>query len=158
MRGMHTNANQFLLDLEQREKLATRIASLKVAYNRVHGYYIEVSRSHADRVPEHYTRRQTLKNTERYITAELKRFEDEVLSSRERALKREKFLYEQLLDELIEELDTLRSCALGLSQLDALVTLAERALTLNYVRPQFTDENRIDIRQGRHPVIEQVQE
>ena len=158
LRSLHTNANQFLLDLELREKLATQIASLKVAYNRVHGYYIEVSRMHADQVPEHYTRRQTLKNTERYITAELKRFEDEVLSSRERALKREKFLYEQLLDELIEELDTLRSCALGLSQLDALVTLAERALTLNYVRPQFTDEDCIDIRQGRHPVIEQVQE
>ena len=158
LRSMHTGASRFLLDLEQREKLATQIASLKVAYNRVHGYYIEVSRVHADQVPEHYTRRQTLKNTERYITSELKRFEDEVLSSRERAMKREKFLYEQLLDELTEELDTLRTCALGLSQLDALVTLAERARALNYVRPQFTDENRIDIRQGRHPVIEQVQE
>ncbi|MYB89858.1 MAG: DNA mismatch repair protein MutS [Proteobacteria bacterium] len=158
LRNMHTDANRFLLDLELREKLATQIASLKVAYNRVHGYYIEVSRTHADQVPEHYTRRQTLKNTERYITSELKRFEDEVLSSKERALKREKFLYEQLLDELIGELDTLRTCALGLSQLDALLTLAERAQALNYVRPQFTDENRIDIKQGRHPVIEQVQE
>ncbi len=157
LRSLYTDASQFLLDLEQREKLDTRIASLKVAYNRVHGYYIEVSRMHTGQVPEHYTRRQTLKNTERYITSELKQFEDEVLSSRERALKREKYLYEQLLDALIEELDTLRDCARGLSQLDVLVTLAERAQSLNYVRPQFTDNHCIDIRQGRHPVIEQVQ-
>ena len=158
LRSLSDNANQFLLTLEQGEKDTTQIPSLKVAYNRVHGYYIEVSRLHVDRVPEHYTRRQTLKNTERYTTPELKDFEDEVLSAKERALKREKYLYEKLLGDLIEELDTMQRYALGLSQLDALVTLAERARTLNYVQPGFTEDNRICIKQGRHPVIEQVQE
>ena len=158
LRSLSNDASQFLLALEQREKLTTQIPSLKVAYNRVHGYYIEIYRIHVDQIPEHYTRRQTLKNTERYTTPELKRFENEVLSSRERALKREKYLYENLLGELIGELDSMRRCALGLSQLDALVTLAERAKTLNYVQPRFTTENCIYITQGRHPVIEQVQE
>lgn len=157
LRNLSSDANQFLVDLEQREKAATQISSLKVAYNRIHGYYIEVSRGQVQKVPEHYTRRQTLKNTERYTTPELKKFEDEVLSARERALKREKYLYEKLLAELIRELDTIQRCARGLAQLDVLATLAERAKTLNYVQPKFTPESCIHIKQGRHPVIEQVQ-
>ncbi len=157
LRNLSNNANQFLIELEHREKEATQISSLKVAYNRIHGYYIEISRSQADQAPEHYTRRQTLKNTERYITPELKKFEDEVLSAKERALKREKYLYEQLLNTLLEELSTIQHCSQGLAQLDVLATLAERAKTLNYVQPMFTDEACINIKQGRHPVIEQVQ-
>lgn len=158
LRSLSDNANQFLVELEQREKAATQIPSLKVAYNRIHGYYIEISRSHVQRAPEHYTRRQTLKNTERYTTLELKKFEDEVLSAKERALKREKYLYEKLLAELIRELDTMQCCARGLAQLDVLATFAERAKTLNYVQPKFTRESCITIKQGRHPVIEQVQD
>ena len=158
LRDLSTNANQFLIELEQREKSATKIPSLKVAYNRVHGYYIEISRGQASQAPEHYTRRQTLKNAERFITPELKKFEDEVLSAKERALKREKFLYEQLLKTLLEELGTIQHCSQGLAQLDVLATLAERAKTLNYVQPKFNNQVSIEIKQGRHPVIEQVQE
>ncbi len=158
LRNLSKNANQFLIELEQREKTATKISSLKVAFNRVHGYYIEISRGQANQAPEHYIRRQTLKNAERFITPELKKFEDEVLSAKERALKREKFLYEQLLKLLLEELTTIQHCSQGLAQLDALATLAERVKTLNYARPKFIEQARIDIKQGRHPVIEQVQE
>ena len=158
LRQMSENANLFLVDLEQKEKDATRISSLKVAYNRVHGYYIEISRSQINQVPEHYIRRQTLKNAERYTTPELKQFEDEVLSARERALRYEKHLYDKLIDRLSRELDTIQDCAQGLAQLDALVSLAERAVTLNYVQPEFTGENCIKITRGRHPVLEQVQD
>ena len=157
LRSLSDNANRFLVDLERQEKATTQIPTLKVSYNRVHGYYIELSRNHVHLVPEHYIRRQTLKNTERYTTPELKRFEDEVLSAKERALRCEKVLYEKLLAELVGELGTIQRCAHGLSQLDALVTLAERAQTLNYVQPKFTGESLISITQGRHPVIEQVQ-
>ncbi|NNC66863.1 MAG: DNA mismatch repair protein MutS [Gammaproteobacteria bacterium] len=157
LRGISTNANQFLIDLEQQEKSATNITNLKVSYNRIHGYYIEIPRSHADRAPEHYTRRQTLKNTERYITPELKKFEDNVLSAKERALKREKYLYDQLLTELNEELAIIQNCSKALAQVDALATFAERAATLNYVQPSFTTDSCIHIKQGRHPVIEHVQ-
>ena len=150
------NANIFLVELEQKEKDATQISSLKVAYNRVHGYYIEISRNQVNQIPEHYIRRQTLKNTERYTTPELKQFEDEVLSARERALRYEKHLYGQLIDRLTGELDTILHCAQGLAQLDALVSLAERAVTLNYVQPKFTKEDCINIAGGRHPVLEQV--
>ncbi len=157
LRNLSSNANQFLVNLEQQEKAATKISSLKVAYNRIHGYYIEISRNQANQAPEHYTRRQTLKNTERYITPELKKFEDEVLSAKERALKREKFLYEQLLLSLLNELNTMQRCSRGLAQIDVLATFAERAKSLNYVQPTFTDKTCIKIKQGRHPVIEQVQ-
>ena len=157
LRDLSSNANQFLIELEQREKTVTQISSLKVAYNRIHGYYIEISHNQADQAPAHYTRKQTLKNTERYITPELKKFEDKVLSAKERALKREKFLYEQLIDTLLNELNTIQRCTQGLAQLDVLNTLAERAKTLNYVQPTFTNETCINIKQGRHPVIEQVQ-
>ncbi len=157
LRSLSDCANQYLVEMEQQEKATTQIPSLKVAYNRVHGYYIEISRNHVHLVPECYIRRQTLKNTERYTTQELKRFEDEVLSAKERALRCEKHLYEKLLADLIKELGTIQRCAHGLAQLDALVTLAERAKTLNYVQPEFTTESSIHIKQGRHPVIEQVQ-
>ncbi len=157
LRNTSINANQFLVDLEQQEKAATNISNLKVSYNRIHGYYIEIPRSHADQAPEHYTRRQTLKNTERYITPELKKFEDNVLSAKERSLKREKFLYEQLLIDLNNELSIIQNCAKALAQTDALATLAERAETLNYTQPNFIEENSLHIKQGRHPVIEHVQ-
>ena len=157
LRAINNNINKFLVDLEQREKTTTQISSLKIAYNSVHGYYIEISRSQAHQVPEHYTRRLTLKNSERFITPELKQFEDNVLSARERALKREKLLYEQLLHTLVKELNTVQRCAQGLAQLDALITLAERAKTLHYVQPVFTDRACVNIKQGRHPIIEQVQ-
>ena len=157
LRSISTNANQFLVELEQQEKNATKISNLKVSYNRVHGYYIEIPRSQSDQVPEHFTRRQTLKNTERFITPELKKFEDNVLSAKERALKRKKYLYEQVLADLLNDLALIQNCAQALAQIDALATLAERAVTLNYVQPNFTEEQVIDIKQGRHPVIETVQ-
>ena len=157
LRSISTNANLFLVELEQKEKNATKISNLKVSYNRVHGYYIEIPRSQSDQVPEHFTRRQTLKNTERFITPELKKFEDNVLSAKERALKREKYLYEQVLADLLNDLALIQNCAQALAQIDALATLAERAVTLNYVQPNFTEEQVIDIKQGRHPVIETVQ-
>ncbi len=157
LRNISTNANQFLIDLEQQEKSNTSIANLKVSYNRIHGYYIEIPRSQAHQAPEHYTRRQTLKNTERYITPELKKFEDNVLSAKERALKREKYLYEQLLADLLNDLAFIQNCAHALAQIDTLATLAERAVTLNYVQPNFTEDNVLNIKQGRHPVIEQAQ-
>ncbi len=157
LRDISTNANQFLIDLEQQEKAATKITNLKVSYNRIHGYYIEIPRSQAAQAPEHYTRRQTLKNTERYITPELKKFEDNVLSAKERALKREKYLYDQLLQNLLNELNLIQNCAKALAQVDALSNLAERAANLNYIQPDFTQENLINIEQGRHPVLEQVQ-
>jgi len=157
LRNISINANQFLIDLEQQEKTATNIATLKVSYNRIHGYYIEIPRSLADQAPEHYTRRQTLKNAERYITPELKKFEDNILSAKERSLKREKFLYDQLLSDLKNELPVIQNCSKALSQADALATLAERAATLNYVQPSFTKDHCLQLKQGRHPVIEQVQ-
>ncbi len=157
LRNTSINANQFLIDLENQEKNATKITNLKVSYNRIHGYYIEIPRSHADQAPEHYTRRQTLKNTERYITPELKKFEDNVLSAKERSLKREKLLYEQFVTELNNDLVIIQNCSQALAQMDALATLAERAAALHFVQPTFTDENHLYIKQGRHPVIENVQ-
>ena len=157
LRNISTNANQFLIELEQQEKTTTNISSLKVSYNRIHGYYIEIPRSQAAQAPEHYIRRQTLKNSERYITPELKKFEDNVLSAKERALKREKYLYDQLLHDLLDDLTLMQNCAKALAQVDALSTLAERANTLNYVQPIFTDDNVINLKQGRHPIIETVQ-
>ncbi len=156
LRALSTNADQFLLDLEARERARTGIAALKVGYNRVHGYYIELGRARADQVPPDYVRRQTLKGVERYITPELKRFEDEVLGSRERALAREKALYEALLATLTESLGPLQASAAALAELDVLVNLALRAEALDWSRPQFTAEPAIEITDGRHPVVEQV--
>jgi len=156
LRALSTNADQFLLDLESRERERTGIATLKVGYNRVHGYYIELGRARADQVPPDFVRRQTLKGAERYITPELKRFEDEVLSSRERALAREKALYESLIATLAESIGPLQSSAAAIAELDVLVNLALRAQALNWSRPAFTAEPLIAIEDGRHPVVERV--
>ena len=156
LRGLSTDADQFLLELEQRERARTGLGNLKVGYNRVQGYYIEVTRAQADAVPTEYVRRQTLKGVERYITPELKRFEDEVLSARERALAREKALYEGLLASLTGHLGTLQATAAGLAALDVLANLAERAATLDWTCPELVEEPVIEIEDGRHPVVEQV--
>lgn len=156
LRELSQHADRFLLDLEERERARTGIAGLKVGYNRVHGYYIELNRQQAEQVPIDYSRRQTLKGVERYITPELKRFEDEVLSSRERALAREKALYEELLGELGRSLAPLQGSAEAIATLDVLANLAERALTLDWSRPHLTDEAVIRIEDGRHPVVEGV--
>jgi DNA mismatch repair protein MutS len=156
LRGIATNADQYLLDLEAREKERTGISTLKLGYNRVHGYYIEISKGQAGKAPDEYTRRQTLKGAERYITPELKAFEDKVLSVRERALNREKQLYEGLLDRLLDVLPELLTTAAALAELDVLVCFAERAMALNLSRPDFVDEPCIDINGGRHLVVEQV--
>ena len=156
LRDLSEHGDQFLLDLEQRERARTGIPALKVGYNRVHGYYIELGRAHADKVPDDYQRRQTLKGTERYITPELKRFEDQVLSARERALAREKALYDELLGLLREVLAPLQATASAIATLDVLCCLAERAEALDWTRPRLTGEMLIDIEDGRHPVVEQV--
>ena len=156
LRAIAENADQFLLDLEVREKSNTGIPTLKLGYNRVHGYYIEISKAQAHKAPDSYIRRQTLKAAERYITPELKEFEDKVLSARERALTREKLLYDRLLDQLIEALSALQKTAGGLAELDVLVCFAERAVSLRLCRPQITDEPCIEISGGRHLVVEQV--
>jgi DNA mismatch repair protein MutS len=158
LRGLSENASEFLLAYEQEQKEKTRIPSLKVGYNRVHGYYIEVTHTHQQLVPPEYTRKQTLKAAERYITAELKTFEDQVLSSRERALAREKHCYNQLLQQLLEALDPLQDMASRLSRLDVLCAFAERAERLDLVRPELTRRDGLRIKGGRHPVVEQIQE
>ena len=158
LRGLSENASTFLLAYERQQKEATGIPSLKVGYNRVHGYYIEVTHAHQQLVPAEYTRRQTLKAAERYITEELKAFEDKVLSSRERALAREKQCYAELLERLLDDLEPLQRMAADLARLDVLCGLAERAERLDLVRPQLTDEPGIEIVAGRHPVVEQVQD
>lgn len=158
LRQLATHADQFLIDLEAREREASGIPTLKVGYNRVHGYYLEVSKGQTSKVPVHYTRRQTLTTAERYITEELKTFEDKVLSARERSLAREKELYEALLDTLNESLEPLRRCATALAELDVLAGLAERALALDWCQPVMSDEPGIQIEAGRHPVVEAVRD
>ncbi len=158
LRQLAEHADQFLVDLEQREKAATGIATLKIGYNRVHGYYIEISKAQSDKAPTHYTRRQTTKNAERYITEELKAFEDKVLSARERSLMRERALYEQLLDTLAADLTRLRDAAGAIAELDVLANLAERAETLDWCAPELDDAPGIHIEAGRHPVVERVRE
>lgn len=154
LRDIQTNCDDFLLDLEGREKARTGITNLRVQFNKVHGFYIEVTQGQLDKVPDDYRRRQTLKNAERYITPELKAFEDKALSAQERALAREKWLYEQLLDELQPFVPALTRLARALASLDALCALAERSLTLNWTAPLFVKEPCIEITQGRHPVVE----
>jgi DNA mismatch repair protein MutS len=151
---LRENTGDFLVQLENRERRDTGIANLKVKYNRVHGFYIEVSRSQADAVPDRYIRRQTLKNAERYVTAELKEHEDKVLSAREKSLAREKKLYNELLVTLGPELTSLRKCARAVAQLDVLNNFAERAVTLDMAEPELCDQPGITIRAGRHPVVE----
>lgn len=158
LRRLSTNADQFLVDLELREREASGIPSLKVGYNRVHGYYLEISKAQAARAPTHYTRRQTLTGAERYITEELKAFEDKVLSARERALARERLLYEGLLDALNEHLASLKRCAAALAELDVLAAFAERAQALDWSRPRLLETPGIHIERGRHPVVEAVRD
>ncbi len=158
LRRLSTNADQFLIDLEARERANSGIATLKVGYNRVHGYYIEISKGQADKAPVHYSRRQTLTNAERYITEELKNFEDKVLSARERALSREKLLYEGLLDTLGERLEPLKRAAAALSELDVLAGFAERAQALDWTQPELETGACLRIERGRHPVVEAVRE
>ncbi len=158
LRQLSTNADRFLLDLEAREREASGIATLKVGYNRVHGYYIEISKGQADKAPTHYTRRQTIKGAERYITEELKGFEDKVLSARERSLMRERALYEELLDLLGARLGALKSAAAAIAELDVLAALADRAHALDWSEPELVDAACIRIERGRHPVVEQVRD
>ena len=158
LRRLSTHADQFLVDLEARERESSGIATLKVGYNRVHGYYIEISKGQADRAPVHYTRRQTLTGAERYITEELKAFEDKVLSARDRSLSREKFLYEALLDSLNGVLEPLKRCAAALSELDVLAAFAERAQALDWSRPELVEAPCLRIERGRHPVVEAVRD
>ena len=154
LRHIRDDASQFLLDLEQRERERTGVSTLKVGYNRVHGYFIEISRSHHIDVPTEYVRRQTLKNAERYITPELKGFEDQVLSANERALALEKSLYDELFDKIMPDLPALEMSASAFAELDVLANLAERAETLDYIAPNFSDRAGIVIEAGRHPVVE----
>ncbi len=154
LRGIQTHCGDFLLALEARERARSGITTLKVEYNRVHGFYIEVSAAQSAHVPDDYRRRQTLKNAERYITPELKAFEDKALSANDRALAREKWLYEQLLDQLSTYIAPLQHIAAAIAELDVLATFAERATTLNYSAPTFSDEAVLRISKGRHPVVE----
>ena len=156
LRQLSEDAGQVLLEIEVRERTRTGIPNLKVGYNRVHGYYIEISRTQADKAPAEYARRQTLKGVERYITPELKAFEEKILGARERALAREKVLYEGLLDLLAGHLGELQRSAAALAELDVLHTFGERAESLGLSAPAFTDTPGIEIHAGRHPVVEQV--
>jgi len=154
LRGIAAHCDDFLLALEARERTRTAIPNLRVQYNKVHGFYIEVTASHTGKVPADYQRRQTLKNAERYITPELKAFEDKALSAQERALAREKWLYEQVLDSLQAHLAALAALAAALAGLDAVAALAERAQTLDWCAPEFVPYPAIDIEAGRHPVVQ----
>jgi DNA mismatch repair protein MutS len=154
LRALQSNAGEFLVALEARERGRTGIPNLRVAYNSVHGYYIEVTNSHADRVPADYRRRQTLKSAERYITPELKAFEDKALSARDRALALEKSLYQELLERLQGELPLLQKIGRALAQVDVLCSFAATAASRNYVRPHFSDDTGLEIEGGRHPVVE----
>ena len=156
LRGLSQNAGQFLLDLETQERERTGLSTLKVGYNRVHGYYIEISRLQSGQAPTEYVRRQTLKNAERFITPELKAFEDKALSSKSRSLAREKALYETLIEDLATHLPELQSSSDGICEFDVLTCLAERALYLNLRQPSLTTEPGINITQGRHLVVEQL--
>ncbi len=156
LRALSKNANGFLEQLEIREREETGIKTLKVNYNRVHGFYIEISRLQSDNVPVHYTRKQTLKTTERFITDELKQYEDKVLSAKERALALEKSIYEELLQQLQSFLQPLKTCATAIAELDSICCLTERAQTLDYCCPELSDRPGIVIKQGRHAVVERV--
>ncbi|MDC3106041.1 DNA mismatch repair protein MutS [Gammaproteobacteria bacterium] len=154
LRALNSNAGQYLIEMENEEKDKTGISTLKVGYNRVHGYYIEISKGQSAQAPIEYIRRQTLKNAERYITPELKIFEDKALSAKSKALTREKILYEELLDEINLDIQELRECAESLAQIDVLSSLAERAKTLKLCKPSLTKTSMIKIKDGRHLVIE----
>ncbi|MFN5701597.1 MAG: MutS-related protein, partial [Betaproteobacteria bacterium] len=154
LRAIAQNCDAFLLDLEARVRERTGIGNLRVQFNKVHGFYIEVTSSGLDRVPADYQRRQTLKNAERFITPELKAFEDKALSAQDRSLAREKWLYEQMVEALATHLSALQRLAQALARLDVLACLAERAQTLQWAEPQFVNHPCIDIEAGRHPVVQ----
>ncbi|WP_080363286.1 DNA mismatch repair protein MutS, partial [Bordetella pertussis] len=156
LRALATDGGDFLVQLEARERERTGIGNLRVEFNRVHGFYIEVTKGQTDKVPEDYRRRQTLKNAERYITPELKTWEDRVLSAQDRSLAREKWLYEQLLDALAQYVRPLSQCASALAELDTLAALAEHARRHDWVAPELIDGAEIDIEAGRHPVVERA--
>jgi len=158
LRSISQNAGDHLLDIEKREKEKTGISTLKVGYNRVHGYFIEISKAQSEAAPVEYVRRQTLKNAERFITPELKEFEDKALSAKSRSLSREKHLYEQLVERLGQNLFSLQDTATGLAELDVLINLAERASTLRFTAPKLVSERGIEIISGRHPVVEEILE
>jgi DNA mismatch repair protein MutS len=158
LRSINEDAGSILVDIEERERARTNLATLRVKYNRVHGYYIELSRRDAEQVPADYVRRQTMKNTERFITPELKIFEDKALSASSKALTLEKALYEELLDRLNEKLAELQRSATALAELDVLCCFAERAEALNLVPATLVDTPVVEIIDGRHPVVEQVLE
>ena len=157
LRGLQDNAGEFLVALEVRERERTGIHNLKVEYNRVHGFYIEVTHAQVDKIPADYRRRQTLKNAERYITPELKAFEDKALSAKDRALALEKTLYDEVIEQLAREVAALQAVARAIAELDVLATFATFAHTRGWVRPLLVDEPIIDIEDGKHPVVaEQV--
>ncbi|MEY3411071.1 MAG: methyl-directed mismatch repair protein, partial [Pseudomonadota bacterium] len=156
LRGMQANCGEFLLKYEAEERERTGLSNLKVEYNSVHGFYIEISRAQAENAPAEYRRRQTLKNVERFITPELKTFEDQVLSANDRALAREKMLYDLILDQLAPSIPALQLNAVAVAQLDVLTSFAERAQALKYVAPEFVNEDGLNIVGGRHPVVEQI--
>ena len=158
LRRIATHTDEFLVELEQRERERTGISGLKLSYNRVQGFFIEITRKDAERVPKDYIRRQTVKSAERFITPELKSFEDKVLSARERALAREKQIYEEILTQLIDRLGPMQATASALSELDSLGSLAERACILEWTRPELVSESRLSIDAGRHPVVERFSE
>ena len=156
LRNISENAGQFLLDVETRERERTGISTLKVGYNRVHGYYIEITRAQSGQAPVDYIRRQTLKNAERFITPELKEFEDKALSAKSHSLAREKALYDEVLETVAAELAPLQDAAQALAELDVLSNFAERATSLRFNAPEFSDTPGFDIEEGRHPVVEQL--
>ena len=158
LRNISTDAGQYMLDFESEQQTLTGIQGLKVGYNRVHGYFIEVSKLHAEKVPEHYIRRQTLKGVERYTTPDLKQFEQKVLSSKEKSLAHEKDLYLQLLESFADHITSLQSLAEAISEFDALTNLAERAITSQFCKPVLTNDLVINIKKGRHPVVETIQQ
>jgi len=158
LRRISTHTDEFLLELERRERERTGITGLKLGFNRVQGFFIEITRKDAERVPKDYIRRQTVKSAERFITPELKGFEDKVLSARDRALAREKEIYEEILTQLIDRLGPMQTTAVSLSMLDAIAALTERACSLEWTQPQLVSEPRLTIEAGRHPVVERFSE
>jgi len=156
LRLLGSNTEQFLLDLERRERERTGLSSLKLGFNRVQGFFIEINRSQAEQAPKEYLRRQTVKSAERFITPELKAFEDKVLGARDRALAREKELYDRLLDRLTERLPALQTTTAAIAELDVLTCFAERATTLDCAQPELVEEPLLCIESGRHPVVERA--
>ena len=157
LRAIYNDADSFLTKIEIQEKERTKLSTLKIGFNKIHGFYVEVSRNQSKMVPNSYTRRQTLKNVERFINPELKQLEDQILSSKSRAITREKFLFEELLKTLQQQIIKIQQTANAIAMLDVLNNLAERAVTLNWSQPNLVDDECLDIIAGRHPVVEQVQ-